>query len=34
MKFFLLIDGLKGDSQDKDHVGWFEIAGFDLDPAI
>ena len=31
MKFFLLIDGLKGDSQAKDHVGWFEIAGFNLD---
>jgi VCBS repeat-containing protein len=30
-KFFLLIDGLKGDSQDAHHAGWFEIAGFDLD---
>src|SRR6187455_3107015 len=31
MKFFLLIDGVKGDSQDPDHLGWFEIAGFDFD---
>ena len=31
MKFFLLIDGVKGDSEAKDHAGWFEIAGFDLD---
>ena len=30
-KFFLLIDGLKGDLQAKDHAGWFEIAGFNLD---
>ena len=31
MKFFLLIDGLKGNLRTKDHAGWFEIAGFNLD---
>ena len=30
-KFFLLIDGVKGDSTEQNHVGWFEIEGFDLD---
>src|SRR5262245_32881321 len=30
-KYFLLIDGLKGDATDKDHKGWFDIDGFDLD---
>jgi len=32
-KYFLLIDGLNGGSTDKDHVGWFEIDGFDFDIA-
>jgi type VI protein secretion system component Hcp len=30
-KYFLLIDGVKGDSTEAQHVGWFEIDGFDLD---
>jgi type VI secretion system secreted protein Hcp len=30
-KYFLLIDGVNGGSTDKDHVGWFEIDGFEFD---
>ena len=30
-KYFLLIDGINGGSTDKDHVGWFEIDGFEFD---
>ena len=30
-KYFLAIDGLKGDSLDANHKGWFEISGFDFD---
>ena len=29
--YFMLIDGLNGGSLDKQHKGWFEIAGVDLD---
>jgi VCBS repeat-containing protein len=32
-KYFLAIDGLKGDSLDANHKGWFDISGFDLDLA-
>ena len=31
--YFMLIDGLNGGSLDKQHMGWFEITGFDLDLA-
>ena len=30
-KYFLALDGLKGDSLDSNHKGWFEISGFDFD---
>ena len=30
-KYFLLIDGVDGGSQDANHRGWFEISGYDLD---
>ena len=30
-KYFLALDGLKGDSLDANHKGWFEISGFDFD---
>ena len=30
-KYFLALDGVKGDSLDANHKGWFEISGFDLD---
>ena len=30
-KYFLLIDGVNGGSTDDDHVGWFEIDGFEFD---
>ena len=30
-RYFMLIDGLNGGSQDTQHKGWFEITGFDLD---
>jgi type VI protein secretion system component Hcp/Ca2+-binding RTX toxin-like protein len=32
-KYFLALDGVKGDSLDANHKGWFEISGFDLDLA-
>ena len=31
--YFMLIDGVNGGSTDKQHKGWFEITGFDLDLA-
>jgi type VI protein secretion system component Hcp len=30
-RYFLALDGVKGDSLDANHKGWFEISGFDLD---
>jgi VCBS repeat-containing protein len=30
-KYFLALDGVKGDSLDANHKGWFEISGFDFD---
>src|SRR5262245_41984723 len=30
-KYFLALDGVKGDSIDTNHKGWFEISGFDFD---
>jgi type VI protein secretion system component Hcp/Ca2+-binding RTX toxin-like protein len=30
-KYFLALDGVKGDSIDANHNGWFEISGFDFD---
>src|SRR5262245_56305020 len=30
-KYFLALDGVKGDSFDANHKGWFEISGFDFD---
>ena len=30
-RYFMLIDGINGGSQDTQHKGWFEITGFDLD---
>jgi type VI protein secretion system component Hcp/Ca2+-binding RTX toxin-like protein len=30
-KYFLALDGVKGDSIDANHKGWFEISGFDFD---
>ena len=30
-KYFLALDGLAGDSFDDEHVGWFEVSGFDID---
>jgi type VI protein secretion system component Hcp len=30
-KYFLVIDGLNGGSVDAQHVGWFDISGFDID---
>jgi type VI protein secretion system component Hcp len=32
-KYFLALDGVKGDSLDSTHKGWFEISGFDFDLA-
>jgi type VI protein secretion system component Hcp len=32
-RYFLALDGVKGDSLDANHKGWFEISGFDLDLA-
>jgi VCBS repeat-containing protein len=32
-QYFLALDGVKGDSLDANHKGWFEISGFDLDLA-
>ena len=29
--YFMLIDGLNGGSLDKQHIGWFDIRGVDLD---
>ncbi len=29
-KYFLALDGVKGDSLDASHKGWFEISGFDF----
>ena len=29
-KYFLAISGVKGDSLDANHKGWFEISGFDF----
>ena len=31
VRYFLLIDGLDGDSTDANHVGWFDLNSFDLD---
>jgi type VI protein secretion system component Hcp len=30
-KYFLALDGVKGDSIDANHKGWFEISGFDFE---
>jgi type VI protein secretion system component Hcp len=30
-KYFLALDGVRGDSLDVSHKGWFEISGFDFD---
>ena len=30
-RYFLALDGLKGDLFDAKHVGWFEVSGFDID---
>jgi type VI protein secretion system component Hcp len=30
-KYFLLIDGLKGGSTDKDHKNWFDISGYNVE---
>ena len=30
-KYFLALDGVKGDSLDSNHEGWFEISDFDID---
>ena len=32
-KYFLLIDGIKGDATERGHEGWFNISGYDLDLA-
>jgi uncharacterized repeat protein (TIGR01451 family) len=32
-RYFMVIDGVNGGSPDKQHLGWFEISGFDLDLA-
>ena len=31
IRYFLALDGLAGDSFDDEHVGWFEVSGFDID---
>ena len=30
-KYFLALDGVKGDSLDSNHKGWFEIIDFDIE---
>jgi len=30
LQYFLKIDGVNGDSTDKDHKGWFTIDSFDI----
>ena len=30
-RYFLTLDGLAGNSFDDEHVGWFEVSGFDID---
>ena len=30
-KYFLALDGVKGDSLDANHKGWFEVSDFDFD---
>ena len=30
-KYFLAVDGVKGDSLDANHKGWFEVSNFDID---
>ena len=30
-KYFLALDGMKGDSLNSNHKGWFEVSDFDID---
>ena len=30
-KYFLALDGMKGDSLNSTHKGWFEVSDFDID---